>query len=167
MESATIFLAARQATCNTCAAGTFHPVAVYPYRSRNFLPTRVRNSRPREGNQAHSCRHFSAEDRASRERTGYPGGWFSRNAKGARERRAGDATEDERCEVRQVRVPYFPEIRGLLECRVSLAEAPETASRGMCTQVGVGDGERWEGDEGRTDLVMRRHVSAGFVVVTS
>lgn len=25
---------------NTCAAGTFHPVAVYPYRPRNFLPTR-------------------------------------------------------------------------------------------------------------------------------
>lgn len=33
---------------------------------------------------------------------------------------------------------------------------------GMCMQVGVGDGEM-----GRTDLVMRRHVSAGFVVVTS
>jgi len=65
---------------------------------------------------------------------------------------------DERCEVRQVRVPYFPQSRGLVECRVSLAEAPETASRWVRVVKQRG---------GWTDLVMRRHVPAGFVVVTS
>lgn len=127
VESTTIFLLASPATCDTCAVGTFHSAAVYPYRPRNFLPTQVRNSRPRGGAHAHSCHHFSSwlrrTARRQGKRSGIRGLVFSK--------RAGRKGEmDERCEVRQVRVPYFPQSRGLVECRVSLAEAPETASRG-------------------------------------
>lgn len=89
VESTTIFLLASQATCNTCAVGTFRSVAVYPYRPRNFLPTQVRNSRPRGGAHAHSCHHFSSWLRRTARRQGIrmvSGGWFSRNARGERVR---------------------------------------------------------------------------------
>lgn len=64
---------------------------------------------------------------------------------------------NERCEVRQIRVPYFPESRGLpkgVGCRW----------RRRWKQP-VGSGCRWWRRRWM-DLVMRRHVSAGFVVVT-
>lgn len=74
---------------------------------------------------------------------GYPGVGFLETRKGRERRRTRETRGgDERCEVRQVRVPYFPEIRGLLECRVSLAEAPETASRGCVCRWGLVTGRQ-------------------------
>jgi len=89
VKSTTIFLFASQATCNTCTVGTFHSVAVYPYRPRNFLPTQVRNFCSRGEAQAHSCHHFSNWLRKTARRQGermVSGGWFSRNARGERVR---------------------------------------------------------------------------------
>lgn len=135
--------------------GTLPLRRVYPYRPWNFLPTRVRNSRPREGIRAHSCRHFSNRLRRTEwaeEVVGYSGMVLSR--------RKGWGT-DERCEVRQIRVPYFPESRGLPKCWVSLAWAPVTASREWMQVV-----EKKENGFGyaspRLDWICRRHLSPGM-----
>jgi len=80
-----------------------YPSSVYPYRGRNFLATRARNSRPRHIRVAISL--AGSRGRGSER---HPESWFSRNAtcwdKGGR---GWWRDRHEGREVHQVRVPYI------------------------------------------------------------